>query len=73
MPKYKHDCSACKFLGHFFEHDVYICVRKYSIIARWGDNELDYTSSDLNPSKRECSDIDHKISVMALGIYQLLE
>lgn len=41
-PKYKHDCDACKFLGHFYDHDVYTCER--SVIARYSDELSEYSS-----------------------------
>lgn len=46
-PKFKHDCTACHFLGHFFKHDVYVCDNGYSggsIVARYGDEGPDYQS-----------------------------
>jgi hypothetical protein len=41
-PKFTHDCEACTFLGHFYDHDVYICRK--SIVARHGHDGGDYYS-----------------------------
>jgi len=47
-PKYKHDCSQCTFLGHFANHDVYVCQIQgeslTSLIARYGDDGPEYAS-----------------------------
>lgn len=44
-PKYQHDCQQCEFLGHFFDHDVYVCSNlSRSVIARYGDDGPEYTS-----------------------------
>ncbi len=54
MPKFlPPQCENCKFLGTYFDHDVYICVTNGdtlggSIIARYGDDPWEYASS---PSK----------------------
>ena len=45
-PKYKHDCESCRFLGTFFEFDVYLCHQ--SIIARYGDDGPEYASSMIS-------------------------
>jgi hypothetical protein len=42
-PKFTHDCETCTFLGHFYDHDVYLCGNQ-SIIARHGDDGGDYYS-----------------------------
>lgn len=54
-PKYKHDCEACKFLGHYRGHDVYHCENEAfskttggSLIARHGDDGSDYWSMPKN-------------------------
>jgi hypothetical protein len=56
MPKYKHDCTECKFLGTgkkyglvFSDIDFYICGGNglRTLIARYGDNGDEYTSSPL--------------------------
>jgi len=46
QPKFKHDCSACTFLGHFNENDLYHCTQSVSptVIARYGDNGSAYSS-----------------------------
>lgn len=57
QPKFQHDCNTCRFIGHYFNHDVYICsscpiIARYSngesIIARYGNGESDFASSDLS-------------------------
>ena len=48
---FTHDCDHCKFLGHFFGHDTYICEAKgkasgvASIIARFGNDGPEYAST----------------------------
>lgn len=42
QPKFKHDCEACTFLGHFYDHDVYQCGT--SLIARYSDEGHEYHS-----------------------------
>lgn len=60
MPKFQHDCTACKFLGTTKikyrgdrEHDIYICGTEgqanggcdvRSIVLRYGDEAHEYTS-----------------------------
>ena len=55
MPKFKHDCKNCRFLGTFFDHDVYICeqpeILGSSIIARYGDAGPEYASHPLKSLK----------------------
>lgn len=41
-PKFKHDCEACEFLGHFYDHDVYRCGK--SLVARYSDTGNEYSS-----------------------------
>jgi hypothetical protein len=50
-PYYKHDCTACIFLGGCFyqsdRYDLYACrqdIGGYTVIARWGSEGPDYTS-----------------------------
>lgn len=55
QPKFAHDHpSEFRFLGHFFNHDVYVTSPGYdgicgmgSIIARYGDDPSDYASQSL--------------------------
>ena len=61
MPKYDcshrrftHDCSRCKFIGHFCGHDVYTCsdqidspVLGPTILARYGNDGPDYASQPI--------------------------
>jgi hypothetical protein len=54
MPKFKHDCDECKFLGTFKDADLYVCpeterVRKAcgdTFITRYSDDAWDYSSYD---------------------------
>lgn len=52
-PIFKHDCPKCKFLGNYFNLDVYICESDpnnklfTSIIARHGDKGEEYASNML--------------------------
>lgn len=48
--KFKHDCEKCKFLGHFLGFDVYTCGS--SLIARDGDEQSSYASTDIMMFKR---------------------
>ena len=43
---YKHECSACIFLGSFQDNDLYFCKQGNipTVIARYGNNGSDYTS-----------------------------
>lgn len=51
-PKFKHDCENCRFLGHYYDFDVYICdnlsTMGQSLIARYSDEGCEYFSQ---PSK----------------------
>ena len=55
-PKYKHDCTKCRFLGQTIGGgrltDLYICdpipERSPTLVARFSDDEPDYFSSDAN-------------------------
>ena len=50
MPKFKHDCDKCQFLGTEHNHDLYICASRMipglgpSVVARFGNEGPDYTS-----------------------------
>ena len=47
-PKYKHDCTACEFKGHFNGFDVWVCPSKRpSIIARAGDTPGNYACNSV--------------------------
>lgn len=50
MPKFKHDCDACMFLGHSMGNDHYLCweTDTVSLVARDGN-----TSSQKNVLPRE--------------------
>lgn len=63
-PKFKHDCDKCKFLGHFLDHDVYICNEmRTSIIARFGDDPEENASTELKVLKQQITDPDHYVVV----------
>ena len=42
-PIFEHDCESCTFLGHFYDHDVYMCSER-SIVARRSSEPGDYSS-----------------------------
>jgi hypothetical protein len=64
-PWYKHDCSACKFLGCHYEYDLYWCpqpmVNVPTVIARFGDEGWEYTSGMPSASFREQLPDDPKV------------
>jgi hypothetical protein len=39
-PRWKHDCTNCKFLGRFGKEDRYTCGR--DLIIRLGPDDADY-------------------------------
>lgn len=41
-PKFQHDCETCTFLGHFYDHDVYMCG--HNIVARYSDEPSECSS-----------------------------
>lgn len=47
-PKFTHDCTACTFLGHVDDHDLYVCqsaaTKQFTYIARYSDDGPDYAS-----------------------------
>lgn len=47
-PKFQHDCDTCRFLGHWFGHDVYYHDADHqmerNVVARYGDEGWEYTS-----------------------------
>jgi hypothetical protein len=48
---FTHDCDKCTFLGHYFDHDVYVCkteISRGSIIARFGNEGSEYASCPLD-------------------------
>jgi alpha-D-ribose 1-methylphosphonate 5-triphosphate synthase subunit PhnG len=48
LRRYKHDCSACLFVGEHGEYDVYVCPQNGlpTIVARYGDEGSEYVSGD---------------------------
>jgi hypothetical protein len=62
LPKFRHDCDRCTFLGHYAGHDVYTCAHapgnpNKSLLARYGDDGPEYYSNDLATFMRsiECN------------------
>ena len=54
-PRFKHDCSACVFLGHWLGSDLYVCSASCTRIAGWtnciaryGDKGHLYTSLSMS-------------------------
>jgi hypothetical protein len=51
-PRYTHDCSACTYLGHHDEYDLYFDHIELTAVARFGDEGASYYSginSSLEP------------------------
>jgi hypothetical protein len=46
VPKFKHDCGECVFLGIHNDHDLYYCFQSSTptVIARYGSEGWDYKS-----------------------------
>jgi hypothetical protein len=47
VPQYRHDCGACRFLGHYKDSDLYYCDQWSelpTVIARWGSDGWQYQS-----------------------------
>lgn len=42
-PVFAHYCADCRFLGHFWSADLYVCAT--SLLARLGDDAPDYVSN----------------------------
>lgn len=59
-PKFDHDCTACKFHGHFYGHDVYTCGD--TVLARFGNEGSEYAST-LIETFRDQFTSPHYISV----------
>ena len=58
-PVFQHDCHGCKFLGHFFGHDVYVCDD--SLLARWGNVGHEYASTVRSVFLDQLSNREHRI------------
>jgi hypothetical protein len=54
IPRYKHDCDACKFIGNHLQYDVYHCsgILGGSVIARFGNKGSEYASAPLEIAKQ---------------------
>lgn len=62
--KFKHDCDACRFIGHFEGYDVYICGPKTpSIIARNGDDGPEYASTQIDIFQRSIKN-NHNVGML---------
>lgn len=53
-PRFKHDCTACVFIGQHADHDIYRCPQEIipgqpspTIVARWDDMGSAYTSGPI--------------------------
>lgn len=51
-PQFEHDCQNCQFLGHWYNHDVYLCAGAESdlggsLVCRYGDRPPDYASAPI--------------------------
>jgi hypothetical protein len=46
IPRYKHDCKACQFIGCLQEFDIYACPQggNPTIVARFSSKGPDYFS-----------------------------
>ncbi len=49
MPRYKHYCENCTYLGVSADYDLYFCTQggmpgMETVVARYGDKGADYTS-----------------------------
>lgn len=47
-PRYTHDCDACKYLGVYLDYDLYYCGGDPTVVARYGDEGSEYTSSMIS-------------------------
>ena len=49
LPQYKHDCSACLFLGRYKNYDLYAHVHEHltELIARYSNDGPDYSAEDV--------------------------
>ncbi len=47
-PIFTHDCGKCRFVGHFFGHDTYLCGsgKWGSLVARYGSEGSEYATAD---------------------------
>lgn len=65
QPKFQHDCNDCKYLGTFFNLDVYLCSKsgRGSIIARFGNDGPDYYSSRISVLLNELINPNNKINI----------
>jgi len=58
LPRFKHECTSCKFLGQYYyhedpngrqEYDLYVCGGVTpTVIARFSDYPPDYMSSGIH-------------------------
>lgn len=62
MPKYNHSCDNCRFLGTYFDHDVYVCHNS-TVLARYGDHDSDYASMPIKVFLQNLHSPDHLIGI----------
>ena len=48
-PVFEHDCDNCRYLGHYDNHDLYVC--NWSVIARYGNDGPEYVSDFIEALK----------------------
>lgn len=51
-PCFRHTCAACRFLGHYEGHDLYVCPNGWrgmpgTVVARFGNAFASYRSGAL--------------------------
>jgi len=82
VPKYKHDCERCVFLGRYTntskgrkgESDLYYCAGEPTAIERYGDEGSNYYSGlcfmNANPAIKEAIDRANKMGLISEEIYR---
>ena len=77
-PRYKHDCTRCRFLGHTIGgmriHDLYVCDtlgpdRSPTVIARYGNDGPEYLSTNVNWANAD----GHSELFVAAYLWRMLE
>lgn len=74
MPRFKHDCEKCQFVGTFEGCDGYVCVspnRTFgagSVVVRYGDDGPDYASVPMEIAERPTSGRYHDVLKLKLAL-----